>query len=198
MDVDPRAQYLYDLLEKETDRGCAIVGAQMIDDALGELVLACLGDSKAARDNLVAGGLAPLKSFSARQKLALHLGLITEHENADVEDVRWIRNKAAHVVGSDVEPWDELFAVSEVAQRCHRFQFFDHTVNRDLWRRRYCIVATSYSALFEAIAADLRKLDVESGARVIAAVESRVRRRASHLEALAAAADMRARGLMPG
>lgn len=38
MEVNPREDYLFKLLESETDRGCALVGAQMIDDALGDLL----------------------------------------------------------------------------------------------------------------------------------------------------------------
>lgn len=153
-----------------------------------------MSDSKAAKDDLVAGGLAPLKSFSARQKLAFHLGIITEDESADIEDVRWIRNKAAHVIGSHVEPWDQLFTIAEVATRCERLQFFDHTVNHDTSRRRYALVALHYAMRFENLAAELRRLDAESGARLIAAVEARVLRRTEHLVAVVAGQKTHADG----
>jgi hypothetical protein len=175
-DNDPQGKYLVDLLVQETDRGCALVGGQLVDDALGNLLLACMGDTKAAKDGLLMGGMAPLGSFSARQKVARHLGFVSEDEDADVEEIRWVRNKAAHIIGTHDKPWNKLFENEDVALRCGRFRYFAGAGDDETSRMRYTIVAAALASRFDLEAQYLRSLDVAPGKRVIRAVESAIGR----------------------
>ena len=89
-------------LEAESDRGCTIVGS-----ALLELLLARLHEMFI--DNNLAGSkqpkeffksltdtYGPLNSFSGKIKLAFAYGLISHDEYEALNDLRDLRNEAAH------------------------------------------------------------------------------------------------------
>lgn len=103
------------LLMKETDRGCALVAGAMIDEALGDLLHAAFDDSEIAGRDILDGATAPLKNFGARAQVARALGLIAPYELVVVEDIKWVRNKAAHLIGTDAEPFS--FGLEEVMIR---------------------------------------------------------------------------------
>lgn len=109
---DEAAQkHLTKLLQTETDRGCALVGGAMLDEALGQLLEACM----------VAG--KPPQNFGARLTLATSFGFITEDERVDIGDVKDIRNGAAHALGTADEPWE--FKSEENKERCYRLRAFN-------------------------------------------------------------------------
>jgi mannitol operon repressor len=81
--------------QNETDRGAALVGAALIDDRLDRLLRSHLCDCKATSE-LLDGGMAPIGSLSARIRLAHALGLIADHERAECDVIRKVRNAFAH------------------------------------------------------------------------------------------------------
>jgi DNA-binding MltR family transcriptional regulator len=81
---------------KQTDRGCALVAAAWVDDALAEYVRAVLRPKQEIADDMLKpGGL--LGSFGARINIAYMFGLIEQYEYDDLERIRKIRNEFAHV-----------------------------------------------------------------------------------------------------
>ncbi len=83
-------------LEKESDRGAAIVGSAVLDHLLGELIARHLLDDKRAADELLTSPLSPLGTFYARILAAYCLGLVTSDERADLTIIRKMRNEFAH------------------------------------------------------------------------------------------------------
>lgn len=95
-----RAEYLVNfinLLKQESDRGCVIVSAALIDDILDKLLkkrLAPPADNK--RDELFDSNSA-LSTFSARIDLAYRLGLLRSSSRRTFHMLRKIRNNFAHI-----------------------------------------------------------------------------------------------------
>ncbi|MBS2020456.1 MAG: hypothetical protein JST00_46795 [Deltaproteobacteria bacterium] len=108
---DQMRAHLSKQLHDETDRGCALVGGAMVDEALGQLIQECM-----------IVGKAP-KNFGERLRLAQSFGFISENEHADIDDIREIRNGAAHVLGTPDEPWE--FKDTENRARCYRLRTFN-------------------------------------------------------------------------
>jgi mannitol operon repressor len=81
----------------ETDRGAALVGAALVDNRLERLLKNHFIDCKQSID-ILSGGSSPLGSFSARANIAYCLGLITEIEYKEIENIRKVRNEFAHKV----------------------------------------------------------------------------------------------------
>ncbi len=105
------------MLEDETERGLAIVGAAFLDDALKELLRAYLiDDSKKVVNGLLSGSIG---SFKKRCDLAYALGLIGPDMHSDLDQVREIRNAFAHCY-SDLD-----FSASKVLDRCKNLKIAD-------------------------------------------------------------------------
>jgi len=89
-------------LAKESDRGCVILGAALLADALEDLLRSCCRDEpkdiKATIDPLFEG-YAPLSTFSARIQLAFALGILPCQLRDKIELVRRLRNDSAHEWG---------------------------------------------------------------------------------------------------
>jgi len=88
-------------LNKESDRGAALIACSYIDDLMQQLLYAYLiegGGSRKVVEALVAGFSAPLGTLSTRNAMAYALGLIAEKEFRDYEIMRRVRNKFAHAV----------------------------------------------------------------------------------------------------
>lgn len=81
--------------QRETDRGCALVGLALLDERLKETLYAFLADTRSAK-NLIDGFGAPLGTLSARIKACHSLGLISEAEKRNLDILRKIRNEFAH------------------------------------------------------------------------------------------------------
>ena len=86
---------LVGILAGESDRGLALAGAAMLDDALEVLLKARLLDKPKAVTSIV-GLDRPLGTFSSRIKATYLLGLLEETEFRDLELIRKIRNDCAH------------------------------------------------------------------------------------------------------
>lgn len=121
-----RFEELFSEMFDESDRGCILIGASVLDDVLCDLLKKRLGKSdhaaKQAMEPLFAG-MGPLSSFSARIKLAYCLELIAQWEFEDLERIRKIRNKAAH------EYTSKTFTDNEVIQITQHLGGANHAVS---------------------------------------------------------------------
>ncbi len=120
-----RFEELFSEMFNESDRGCILIGASVLDDVLCDLLKKKLGRSdhiiKQAMEPLFSG-MGPLSSFSARIKLSYCLGLITQWEFEDLERIRKIRNKAAH------EYTSKTFTDNEVIQITRHLDGANHAI----------------------------------------------------------------------
>jgi len=87
------------MLDGESDRGCVLVGASLLDEALTDGLRRRLSLSahavKHAVDPLFRA-MGPLSTLSAKIKTAYALGLVTESMFRDLERTRELRNAFAH------------------------------------------------------------------------------------------------------
>jgi mannitol operon repressor len=102
-----------------------LIACATIHDLLGRLIELFLVGHKAVEE-LLTGGFAPLGTFSARIKVAVALGLISDEEYRDCEVMRKVRNAFAHnvKVSFDEQPIKDL---------CRKLRFFGDTyMNRKI------------------------------------------------------------------
>jgi DNA-binding MltR family transcriptional regulator len=87
------------MLRRESDRGCVLVGAAILEEGLDALLTAGFVEekivAKASIGPLFAAG-GPLGSFWAKIQLAHALGLLSSDTHHDLESVRRLRNRFAH------------------------------------------------------------------------------------------------------
>jgi DNA-binding MltR family transcriptional regulator len=88
------AQRLFDVLNKEADLPCVVVGAAFLDASLKALLAKKLLKSVTADKLLDESG--PLGNFAARADLAYCLGLVKKQRYQDLSCVAQIRNQFAH------------------------------------------------------------------------------------------------------
>jgi hypothetical protein len=101
----------HDLFMAESDRGAALTGAALLDDLLADVIRAgFVDDPKHVESLLKTDG--PLGTFSARIKLAYCVGWIGPDVRDDLNLVREVRNKFAHV-RTKIE-----FSDAGIAARC--------------------------------------------------------------------------------
>jgi hypothetical protein len=83
-------------LQKETDRGAALVGAAFVDNVLESMLRAFfVDDAKVVNELLKPAGAAG--TLSARIDLAYCMGLMGKREYKDLGIIRRIRNEFAHL-----------------------------------------------------------------------------------------------------
>lgn len=120
-----RFEELFTEMFSESDRGCILIGASVLDDLLASLLQNYLKRNehvcKQAMEPLFSG-MGPLASFSSRIKLTYCLGLIKKWEFEDLERIRKIRNKAAH------EFTPKTFTNKEIIQITQRLEGANHSV----------------------------------------------------------------------
>jgi mannitol operon repressor len=106
MFVDPRwdapSEYgpllqLLNELNKETERGAALVVGAVFDDILFGIIKSYLLQNKGT-ESLLESYNAPFGTFSSKIAACFGLGLITEPEYKELEFIRKIRNEFAHKV----------------------------------------------------------------------------------------------------
>jgi hypothetical protein len=86
---------LFQELNKESDRGLALVSAAVLDGRLAEALRSFFCSERPPR-KLLDETNAPLGTLSSRVQACYLLGLIDEYEYAEVELVRKVRNEFAH------------------------------------------------------------------------------------------------------
>ncbi len=121
-------------LAGESDRGCVLVGAALLEERLEELFRAVFNRNSASKklqDSLFESN-GPLATFSAKVKLAYSLGLVDKSIFDDLETVRRIRNEFAHsaeeVDFSGSSFASEIKAMHSVQQFKDRMQCFSPTI----------------------------------------------------------------------
>jgi len=102
-------------LNRETDRGTALVCAALLDSLLEQLLKAYLIVGKET-DSLFDGD-RPLASFSAKTGLAFSMGLISKLEFEDLTSIRRIRNDFAHDLGIS-------FGTTSISDRCRTLKSY--------------------------------------------------------------------------
>lgn len=85
------------LLQEESDRGCVIVSAAMLDDILLQLLKRRLAPSLEKKDELLEDGSAAFSTFSARIDLAYRVGLLRASTRSTFHLLRKTRNDFAHI-----------------------------------------------------------------------------------------------------
>jgi predicted membrane chloride channel (bestrophin family) len=105
------------ILESETDRRAAILGAAYIDERLAEIILNYLRDSKVTKNLLDK----QIQSLDARTSLAFALGLINQDEYEGINQIRKIRNQFAHDFLEDLSFEDKV-----ISSQCGNLFYDDH------------------------------------------------------------------------
>lgn len=83
----------FDLMTNESDRGSAIVGAAILEDALAVALGKYLIPAPTSQDSLLEG---PSASFSMKIDLAYRVGMIQSSVREFLHQVRKVRNEFAH------------------------------------------------------------------------------------------------------
>ena len=96
LELKDLSQFL-DELNKESDRGLALVGAAFIDEKLSNTLKSYFCEVDAT-DKLLSGANAPLGTFSSRIEACFALGLIDEFEYREINLIRKIRNVFGHSI----------------------------------------------------------------------------------------------------
>jgi DNA-binding MltR family transcriptional regulator len=105
---------LFDELNKETDRGAALLSASVLDQTLADILLNFLVEGAATR--VLLKYPQPLSSFSARQNMCLALGLISKAEYDECSLIRKVRNEFAHVADYSIN-----FNHKRIGKLCESF-----------------------------------------------------------------------------
>lgn len=91
-----RSQLLGSLLE-ESERGVIIIGSEILDGSLLELVTKILPENSASYVHRLTKFPGPISSFASRTELAYAFRLIPKSIYKSLCEIRSIRNKAAHL-----------------------------------------------------------------------------------------------------
>jgi mannitol operon repressor len=92
-------------LNKESDRGRALIACSYLDELMRRILLAFLIERDGTK-RLTEGFNAPLGTLSTRTSAAYALGLISEREFKECETLRRIRNRFAHDVYASFDSQD--------------------------------------------------------------------------------------------
>ena len=105
-------------LNKETERGQALLVGAYLENLLGDLITTALViDSNEVKSlDLFDGPVAPLGTFSARMRVAYSLGLLTKDEYDDIKLIKDIRNAFAHQLTG------LSFTHEKIASRCQKLK----------------------------------------------------------------------------
>ena len=90
---------LWNAIAPELDRGCVLIAAEFISDALEWMLRAKFekeGLGAGDQDELLTDRYAPISDFSLRAKLGWAFGLIDPGLFSALEAIRRIRNLCAH------------------------------------------------------------------------------------------------------
>jgi DNA-binding MltR family transcriptional regulator len=110
-----RKQALFDEMSAESDRGCILVGASVLEEMLDELLKKTLSIHHHSKKHAVEplfGVIGPLSTFSAKIKLAYALDAFPQWCFEDLEKIRRIRNSAAHEYSSKTFENPEIICLS--------------------------------------------------------------------------------------
>ncbi|MFC1508628.1 MltR family transcriptional regulator [Candidatus Omnitrophota bacterium] len=109
----------FEEFQKETPRAAVILSSAFLDSLLRDLICSFMIDNSKKVDELLGSEknpYTPLSTFSSRIKTAYCLGLISKNEYDDLNIIRKIRNKFAHVMHG------YTFEEREIISWCTRFK----------------------------------------------------------------------------
>lgn len=96
-----RSKEFMELMKKESDRGCILVAAAILENTLGDLLGITLRQDKTCQELLDPE--RALGTLSSRIELTYALGLISKDMRDDLNLIRKIRNDAAHFKARGLE-----------------------------------------------------------------------------------------------
>jgi DNA-binding MltR family transcriptional regulator len=105
------------VLRSESDRGCVLVAASMLDATIESLLRSFFLDEKKVVNGLLGQG-RPLATFSSRVDTCRAVGVISQDMYSDLHIVRKIRNGAAHFDASNPSGHEFSFSDHSVSDRC--------------------------------------------------------------------------------
>jgi DNA-binding MltR family transcriptional regulator len=88
-----------DSLQNESDRGCVVIGADFLSNAL-ELRLSGIMKGNESLKRELLKGTGPISGFSSKIKIAYTFNFIREEAFHDLNIIRQLRNKVAHSFNS--------------------------------------------------------------------------------------------------
>ena len=101
-EIDRRRLHFIEALGKESDRGCVLVGAAVLDEALEQLLRAQMPMEKRLIKEIVDPLFkhpGPFSSFWSRIRTGYALGYLSAETFHDLEVIREVRNRFAHQYG---------------------------------------------------------------------------------------------------
>ena len=136
------------VLRSESDRGCALVAASMLDATLDSLLRCFFLDEKKVVDSLLGQG-RPLATFSSRIDACRAIGLISHDLHSDLNIVRKIRNAAAHFDPDNTSGHKFSFSDQSIADRCRALANYPQDMlNKLPPRLTFVLFVTLVSAIF--------------------------------------------------
>jgi len=125
-----RPELRHQMLLEESDRGCVLIGAAALDNAMEDLLRQIFSADPAILKKSVEPLLepnGPLGSYSAKTQVLNALGLLTLDIYGDLERIRKIRNRFAHV--RDPVSFDDQSVIDVVAS-LRTAEFFRKGIRR--------------------------------------------------------------------
>lgn len=104
-----RGETIVYALAGESDRGCALVAAEFLSDALKHYLRVKFtkeGAPKSLQNRLLEGLLGPLDSLAMRTNICRAIGLIGPKTFKAINDIREIRNRCAHQTSFSLQDVD--------------------------------------------------------------------------------------------
>jgi DNA-binding MltR family transcriptional regulator len=155
MAADYRA--IIEEIEKQTDRGAAIIGAALVDDVLARAILGKFISLSSTKKKALFGGSGPLGTYQAKIDLAYALGLLTDAMATDFKLIGSVRNKFAH------RPTAIGFSDKDIADLCSNLKTGQIDKEED-WvkepRNMYIAACTTLVAVLTLIEVD--RIDEET------------------------------------
>ena len=122
-------------LNNETDRGCALMAASLLEHRITELLRKNFVEDKSS--TLLLSPSGPLGAFSNKIDISYALALIPQAMKRDLHLLRKIRNIFAHT--TEVVTFD----TPAIKDRCFELQYAGH--NRSSMHPRECFTQANYS-----------------------------------------------------
>lgn len=124
-------------LENESDRGVALISAEIINNCLTSIFEKYLILNKKLRGDILENPMAPLYSLSNKIKMAYSLGLISKRIYKNLEYIRIIRNKFAHRI------YVASFEDAEIIEWCKKIKIKRISVDEPS-KYRYLLYDATY------------------------------------------------------
>jgi len=144
------------VLRSESDRGCALVAASMLDATVERLLRCFFLDEEKVVDALLGPG-RPLSTFSSRVDTCRAIGLISHELHSDISIVRRIRNAAAHFDPDNASGHEFSFSEQSIADRCRALATCPQDMHNSLPPRlTFEVFVSMVSAIFAEYARNSR------------------------------------------